>query len=42
VLERAILAEYEDELERSKSPDYRPQTFPDLDYDEPAADVAQS
>ncbi|MHC4452048.1 MAG: septation protein SpoVG family protein [Planctomycetota bacterium] len=41
-LERAILAEYEDELERSKSPDYRPQTFPDLDYDEPAADVAQS
>lgn len=40
-LERAILDEYESELERSKSPDYRPQTFPDLDYDEPAADVAQ-
>jgi len=41
-IERAIIEAYEEELERSKSPNYRPQTFPDLDYDEPAADVAQS
>jgi len=40
-IEHGILQAYEDELERSKHPGYRPQTFPDLDYDEPAADVAQ-
>ena len=41
-LERAVLEEYEAEVVRSKSPDYKPQTFPDLDYDEPTGNVAQA
>ncbi|MEM8885761.1 MAG: SpoVG family protein [Planctomycetota bacterium] len=39
-IEQKILDAYEAEVERAKRPGYRPQTFPDLDYDEPAADVA--
>ncbi|MHC4957079.1 MAG: SpoVG family protein [Planctomycetota bacterium] len=39
-IERRILEAYEDEVERAKEPGYVPQSFPDLDYDEPAADAA--
>ena len=41
-LERAVLEAYEVELERSKCPNYTPQMFPDLDYDEPAGDAAHA
>ena len=39
-MEASILEAYRGELERSKQPGYKPQAFPDLDYDEPPADVA--
>ena len=39
-LERNILDAYLDEVERAKEPGYVPQSFPDLDYDEPPADAA--
>jgi stage V sporulation protein G len=40
-VERSVLEAYENEVVRSKEPGYKPQTFPDLDYDEPEADVLQ-
>jgi stage V sporulation protein G len=40
-LEKHILQAYHVELERSKQPGYKPQQFPDLDYDEPQADAAR-
>ena len=40
-IETCILDAYRRELERSKLPGYKPETFPDLDYDEPQADAAQ-
>jgi len=40
-LEQRILVAYGDEEQRAKEPGYVPQSFPDLDYDEPAADAAQ-
>jgi len=40
-IERSILDGYRAELERSKEPGYVPQTFPDLDYDEPSAEAGQ-
>jgi stage V sporulation protein G len=39
-LERQVLEAYRAELERAKEPGYVPESFPDLDYDEPAADAA--
>ncbi len=41
MMEKCILEGYHQELESSKQPGYQPQTFPDLDYDEPQADAAQ-
>ena len=41
-VERHVLDSYRKEIERAKQPGYRPQSFPDLDYDEPPADEAQS
>ena len=38
---RNWVEEYGSEVERAKQPGYVPQSFPDLDYDEPAADAAQ-
>jgi stage V sporulation protein G len=40
MIEKRILEAYEAEQERAKEPGYVPQSFPDLDYDEPAADAA--
>ena len=39
-LERRILEAYGSEEERAKQPGYVPESFPDLDYDEPPADAA--
>lgn len=43
-MEKSVLAAYDRELEKSKEPGYKPEAFPDLDYDEPEAeaDVAQA
>jgi len=41
-MERFVLDAYSSETERSKQPGYQPETFPDLDYDEPAADEASA
>ena len=38
-VERHVLEAYERELEQSKQPGYQPQSFPDLDYDEPEAEA---
>jgi len=40
-MEQDIVDAYKAEVERAKQPGYRPHTFPDLDYDEPAADAVQ-
>lgn len=40
-IESRILEAYKGEIERSKQPGYKPESFPDLDYDEPQADAAQ-
>ena len=37
---RQVLQAYNDEHERSTQPGYEPQSFPDLDYDEDAAEDA--
>jgi stage V sporulation protein G len=42
MLEKHVLKAYRDELEASKQPGYVPETFPDLDYDEPAAEGTAS
>lgn len=41
-LEERVLRAYRDECERAKRPGYVPETFPDLDYDEPPAAEAQA
>ncbi|MFQ5845929.1 MAG: SpoVG family protein [Planctomycetota bacterium] len=38
-LEGEVIRAYKTELEHSKHPDYVPQEFPDLDYDEPPAEA---
>ena len=40
-MERGILEAYRTEVEAAKKPGYVPESFPDLDYDEPPADAAQ-
>jgi len=40
-LEELILKAYREECERAKQPGYVPQSFPDLDYDEPPATEAR-
>jgi stage V sporulation protein G len=42
VLEKNILDAYEQEVERSKQPGYQPAPYPDMDYDEPPEETAQS
>jgi stage V sporulation protein G len=39
MMEKHILDAYHAELERSQEPGYKPQAFPDLDYDEPPAEA---
>ena len=39
MMETHILDAYHEELERSQEPGYKPQAFPDLDYDEPSAEA---
>ena len=41
-LERQVLEAYRAEVDRAKEPGYVPESFPDLDYDEPAADAANA
>ena len=41
-MEKCVLDAYRSERERSKEPGYVPQSFPDLDYDEPPADAVQT
>jgi stage V sporulation protein G len=41
-LEQRVLEAYREECERAKQPGYVPETFPDLDYDEPPAAEAQA
>ncbi|MHC4547265.1 MAG: SpoVG family protein [Planctomycetota bacterium] len=41
MMESHILEAYQREFERSKEPGYKPQAFPDLDYDEPQAEAGQ-
>ncbi|MEE8105552.1 MAG: SpoVG family protein [Planctomycetota bacterium] len=38
MVEKDVVQAYRDEVEASKRPDYVPETFPDLDYDEPTAE----
>ncbi len=42
LLEKHVLDAYTKELEASKQPGYVPESFPDLDYDEPAAEGTAS
>ena len=42
ILEKHVLSAYRDEVEASKQPGYVPESFPDLDYDEPAAEGTAS
>jgi len=41
-MEDSVLEAYHGEVERAHQPGYKPQAFPDLDYDEPQADAARS
>ncbi len=39
-VEKRVIEAYHAETDRSKQPGYVPESFPDLDYDEPPADAA--